>query len=361
MLSRKHGLSPSSSPSAQKEFSSHVMIKTLGRLEKTIDMHCAKFCYQSPSSSLAGGLQSNKSNASVLQGPTSLSITGLGNSGSTTAITVVSTFKLCVRWNFFLGSVRFTSAARADTFFFGSGWATCSTSTSGSVSLLDALGRLRFSQSPAVLGIGASFSLLTRLILRAGDFVGSSPSSSIGSWTGARFLDLDKTEANSVVLSIGPFLVARSGWGGNATVSGRAARSSSSGFFEVFVRLDDAFDFFWNPPVDNGSCFGETDASREARSDGQLCRGEMSLKRGTGWSKTVRGGGTAWTVSATGDAFHALLEAGRVESAKSTSTASTAGFFEVLAFVFALDGGTVVGGETRERDTASGEERKRSC
>lgn len=119
-------------------------------------------------------------------------------------------------------------------------------SISGSVSVLDVFPRLRFSQSSAVLGMGASFSLRTRLIFRAGDLVGSTPSSSIGSSTGARFfvLDFDKIDANSVVLNVEPFLLARSGWGGNATVSGRGAGTALSMFFDVFIRLDGVFTFF---------------------------------------------------------------------------------------------------------------------
>lgn len=56
-------------------------------------------------------------------------------------------------------------------FFFGSSGTVAVIGGSSTVSamLLDVLGRLRFSQSSAVLGIGASFSLLTRLKFRLGD------------------------------------------------------------------------------------------------------------------------------------------------------------------------------------------------
>lgn len=62
--------------------------------------------------SVAGGLQSNRSNASVLHGPTSLSRGGGVTTSSSTAGTPVSILKLCVRLNLYRGSVFLMIAAK---------------------------------------------------------------------------------------------------------------------------------------------------------------------------------------------------------------------------------------------------------
>lgn len=163
-------------------------------------------------SSRLGGLQSNKSKASVLHGPISLSTTGLaiGDSTSFGGSILVSTVKLCVLTNFFRGSVFLMSAARPDFFLAATaGGSGASGVSTGSVSV--DLGRFLFSQSSLVLGIGASFSLRTRLNLRFGDMPGVSPSSSMGSVVLVRFLGFCSMAASSVVVITGPFLLARRG------------------------------------------------------------------------------------------------------------------------------------------------------
>lgn len=134
-----------------------------------------------------GGLQSNRSNASVLHGPTSLSMTGLGSSASSIHGMLVSTLRLCALFNFLLGSVFLINSDRPVFFFLEAIMFESAIATAGSFTLFvrlpETLGRLRCSQSWAVLGIGASFSLLTRLKLRFGDLCSVICSSPIGSYT----------------------------------------------------------------------------------------------------------------------------------------------------------------------------------
>ena len=85
-------------------------------------------------------------------------------------------------------------------------------SSAKSVKLLDVRGRLRCSQSSAVLGMGASFSLRTRLKVRFGDLPAAGVSSSIGSLIGFLvFFGFWRREASSEVLITGLFLPAVSG------------------------------------------------------------------------------------------------------------------------------------------------------
>jgi hypothetical protein len=199
---------------------------------------------------VVGGLQSKRSPASVLHGPTSLSITGLCTSNtSSTTRPFVSTCKLCVRLNLRLGSVLLMSTDSAD-FFFAGPRSSCAFSTG--------FGRLRFSQSSAVLGIGASFSLLTRLKLRFGDFPITAPAPPVSSSMGSRFFlpflgFWSNCAASSVVLINGPFLVARVGAGGCcAGPSGKGmvslwavSRLAGFGFF-----LERLLGFMGKPPVE---------------------------------------------------------------------------------------------------------------
>lgn len=146
---------------------------------------------------LPGGLQSKRSPASVLQGPTSKSTTGLGNSTSSSAAgggTFVCTCKLCVLLNLCRGSVFLISALSPLSFFFLIFTPTV-LAIVGSLAVfvvgLLGLGKLSFSHSSEMLGIGASFSLRTRRKARFDDLSACliSPPSSIGSASAlARFL-----------------------------------------------------------------------------------------------------------------------------------------------------------------------------
>ena len=125
------------------------------------------------SPSLTGGLQSKRSNASVLQGPLSVSTCSNGLtlpslSGGPMVLTSVSKFKLAVRANRFRGSVLPHSAARPDGFF-----ASLATGPAPALGFASELvpsafspeGKFCASHISLVLGIGpsTSFSLLTLL------------------------------------------------------------------------------------------------------------------------------------------------------------------------------------------------------
>jgi hypothetical protein len=171
-----------------------------------------------------------------------------------------------------------TSAARPDSFLFTTGAGGSATVSSISVRVLEVLGKFRFSQSSAVLGIGASFSLLTRRILRAGD-LRAGASSSMGSSCRGRFLGLVRRAASSVVLIRGPFLAFVRGWGGRAAGSeggnGAGVGSSDGGAGAVFF-FARRFVFLGKPPVENAGLVGEVELVRDAGAEASVWTGEMS-------------------------------------------------------------------------------------
>jgi hypothetical protein len=235
-----------------------------------------RYSAQVPASSL-GGLQSNKSKASVLQGPTSLSVTGLtiGESVSEAGAMLLSIVKLFVLASCRRGSVFLMSAASPDFFLA----ATAGVSSAVIVAFGAGFGRFLFSHSSLVLGIGASFSLRTRLNLRLGDIPAASASSSMGSAVAFGFLlGCCNLAASSVVVITGPFLLARSGCGGSATVWWRGAadcigRCIFGGGVAVFV-------FLRNPPVDNAASLrGDRDPVRDLDSEIALKAGDATLFR----------------------------------------------------------------------------------
>lgn len=244
-----------------------------------------------------GGLQSNKSPASVLHGPTSSSGTGLGRSTSAGACTFVCSIKLWVRLSlsFRLGSV-FLIKADSPIALFGTGSIGSMFSAPGTVISVSALdnfssGKFLFSQSSAALGIGASFSLLTRRKLRFGDLpdvLGEIPTSSMASLVGfLPFVDVCRSAASSVVLISGPFEPARRGWGGRATVSLRWAGEGAGDI--VVICFGARLGRLLNPPVDSACFLGEMEEVREQVGEISVWAGETARVMMSGASST--GGG----------------------------------------------------------------------
>jgi hypothetical protein len=316
-------------------------------------------CYPQP---LPGGLQSNKSPASVLHGPTSLSTTGLGNSISAPAggDTLVSTCRLCVLLNFRLGSVRLINASNPLLFFFFGSSVTAVTvdSSTRSVASLEVFARLRFSQSSAALGIGASFSLLTRLKFLLGDFpalVIFEPSSIGSARTLARLFGFWRRDASSVVLIMRPFLFARRGCGGRATGSLRGGKAEPSSIVVVevgcfLVRFAGRLGI---PPVERGTLRGEVEGVRDRASDASVCTGDTSLDTGIGGSSAGMGGdGTLCagagfsTVLFRDCAFRTVsFDGGDFGLAVAGLSDDSADIFFIFLVIVGLDWGTFSGGE----------------
>jgi len=193
-------------------------------------------------------------------------------------------------------------------FFFGSSVTTGvmsggSSTLSLSAMLLDVLGKLRFSQSSAVLGIGASFSLLTRLKFLLGDLPALVifETSSMGSARAlARLWGFWRREASSVVLIMGPFLFARRGCGGRGTDSLRGAGGGSSCAKVVAADcfLDRLGGRLGKPPVESGTLRGEVDDVRDCVSEASVRAGETSRDTDIGGSRTGTGGDGALRVDA---------------------------------------------------------------
>ena len=186
-----------------------------------------------------------------------------------------SIVKLFVLASCLRGSVFLMSAASPDFFLA----ATAGASGAVVVASGATLGRFLFSHSSLVLGIGASFSLRTRLNLRLGEITTASASSSMGSAVALGFLlGCCNLAASSVVVITGPFLLARSGCGGSATVWWRGAADcigpcTFGGGVAVFV-------FLRNPPVDNAAILrGEIDEVRDLDSETALRAGDVTLLR----------------------------------------------------------------------------------